>query len=76
MIKVHRVGRDSSELFVNCHLIQQIEACPDTTITLVNGAKVVVAESCAQVIAMIRDWHAAISARSLEVAWEERRRDE
>ncbi|GBD46000.1 hypothetical protein HRbin41_00819 [bacterium HR41] len=72
MIKVHRVGRDSSELFVNCQLIQQVEACPDTTITLVTGAKIVVTESCAEVIAMVRDWHAAIAARSLAVAWEER----
>lgn len=37
-------------LVVNSDLIQYAEASPDTTLTLVNGEKVVVRESCNEVI--------------------------
>jgi len=38
-------------LVVNCDLIKYVEAAPDTMLTLVTGEKIVVRESCADVVA-------------------------
>ncbi|SEH14646.1 flagellar FlbD family protein [Thermoleophilum album] len=65
MIRLHRIGHDHAELYLNCQLVQQVEACPDTTITLVTGSKVVVSETCEQVIERIRAWHASVAAAAL-----------
>lgn len=48
MIELTRLN--GNLLVVNSELIQYAEASPDTTLTLVNGEKVVVRESCAEVI--------------------------
>jgi flagellar protein FlbD len=48
MIELTRLN--SSSLVVNSDLIQYVESAPDTTLTLVNGEKVVVRESAAEVI--------------------------
>jgi flagellar protein FlbD len=37
-------------LVVNCDLIKFVEAAPDTMLTLVTGEKIVVRESCADVV--------------------------
>jgi flagellar protein FlbD len=48
MIELTRLN--SSSLVVNSELIQYVESAPDTTLTLINGEKVVVRESVAEVI--------------------------
>jgi flagellar protein FlbD len=51
MIELTRLN--GTPLFVNCDLIKWAEAAPDTMLTLVHGEKVVVRESCAEVVARI-----------------------
>ncbi len=48
MIELTRLNGHS--LLVNSDLIKHIEAIPDTTLTLVTGEKLVVLESCAEVL--------------------------
>ena len=48
MIELTRLN--SNSLVVNSDLIQFVESAPDTTLTLVNGEKVVVRESASEVI--------------------------
>lgn len=48
MIELTRLN--GNLLVVNSDLIQYAEASPDTTLTLVNGEKLVVRESCGEVI--------------------------
>jgi flagellar protein FlbD len=48
MIELTRLN--SSSLVVNSELIQYVESAPDTTLTLINGEKVVVRESVAEII--------------------------
>ena len=49
MIELTRLN--GRALVVNCDLIKYIEAAPDTMLTLVTGEKIVVRESCADVVA-------------------------
>jgi flagellar protein FlbD len=49
MIELTRLN--GNPLVVNCDLIKYIESSPDTMLTLVTGEKIVVRESCADVIA-------------------------
>lgn len=51
MIEVTRL--DGSRFYVNCDLIEFIEATPDTILTLTTQKKVVVRETPEQVIARI-----------------------
>ncbi len=48
MITLHRL--DGKEFVVNSHLIETVEATPDTVITLTNGHKYVVQEPVAAVV--------------------------
>jgi flagellar protein FlbD len=48
MIHLTRLNRNP--LVVNCDLIKYAEASPDTVLTLVNGEKIVVLESCEEVV--------------------------
>jgi flagellar protein FlbD len=48
MIELTRLN--GNPLYVNCDLIKWAEAAPDTMLTLINGEKVVVRESCAEVV--------------------------
>jgi flagellar protein FlbD len=52
MIELTRLN--GSPLYVNCDLIKWAEAAPDTMLTLVNGEKVVIRETCAEVVERIR----------------------
>ncbi|MFT4034780.1 MAG: flagellar FlbD family protein [Patulibacter sp.] len=60
MITLHRLGRETSEVVLNADLICTVEANPDTVLTLVTGARIVVRESPQQVIDAVREWRAAI----------------
>ena len=47
-------------IIVNCDLIRFVEASPDTMLTLITGEKIVVLESCEQVVAKAAKWRAAL----------------
>ena len=49
MIELTRLN--GRPLVVNCDLIKYVESAPDTMLTLVTGEKIVVRESCAEVVA-------------------------
>ncbi len=51
MIALTRLN--GSPLYVNADLIKWAESAPDTMLTLVSGEKVVVRESCSQVVELI-----------------------
>lgn len=53
MIRVTRL--DGVEIFINDINIQWIESMPDTAITFLGGARVIVREKVAEVIVRIRE---------------------
>lgn len=55
MIRLTRLNHQA--LALNSDLIKWIESAPDTVITLVTGEKLVVLESCNEVIAAIAESH-------------------
>jgi flagellar protein FlbD len=59
MIKLTRLN--SQTLFVNPDLIKFVERAPDTVLTLVNGEKVVVSDSCDEVLVKIVEFRRSIS---------------
>lgn len=63
MIELTRLNGHA--LLVNCDLIRHAEAIPDTTLTLVTGDKLVVLESCAEVLTRTLHWRAGL----LREAW-------
>src|SRR6266702_1268913 len=63
MIELTRLN--GQKLFVNCDLLKYAEASPDTVLTLVTGDKIVVRESCDEVIAEALTFR----ARILGAAW-------
>ena len=60
MIQLTRLN--SQPLFVNSDLIKFIEMAPDTVITLVAGEKVVVRESCDEILEKIVTFRRAVFA--------------
>ncbi len=60
MIAVHRITQPDHDLYVNPDLIQVIEANPDTVIVLVNGTRIVVSETAAELADLVRRWRASI----------------
>jgi flagellar protein FlbD len=56
---------NGQKLYLNCDLLKYAETSPDTVLTLVTGDKIVVRESCPQVIAL------ALAERAdvLRAAW-------
>lgn len=48
MIQLTRLNGNA--LVVNCDLIKYAESSPDTVLTLINGEKIVVRESCEDVV--------------------------
>jgi uncharacterized protein YlzI (FlbEa/FlbD family) len=67
MITLHRLGHAELELHINPDLIVQIEANPDTVITLANGCKLVVAEAPAEVAAEVKAYRVEILADALRL---------
>ncbi len=63
MIELTRLNGHT--LLVNSDLIKLAEAIPDTTLTLVTGDKLVVLESCSEVLQRTRLWRAGL----LKAAW-------
>ena len=62
MIELTRLN--GSPLVVNSDLIKYAEASPDTMLTLVSGEKLVVLESCAEVITRVSAYRASLFAEA------------
>ena len=65
MITLHRLGHRDEPFLLNPDLVATIEAHPDTVITLTTHARLVVAETPAQVAGEIRAWRAGILSDAL-----------
>lgn len=63
MIELTRLN--GQKLFVNCDLLKYAEASPDTVLTLMTGDKIVVRETCTEVIELALSYR----ARALGTAW-------
>lgn len=63
MIELTRLN--GQKLFVNCDLLKHAEASPDTVLTLLTGDKLVVRESCEEVVAR----NVLYRSRILAEAW-------
>lgn len=61
MIPVRRLNGE--EIMVNPHLIETIEATPDTVITLISGKRLVVQDAVNDVITRIIEYRKIISER-------------
>ena len=68
MITLHRLGHRDEPFLLNPDLVATIEAHPDTVITLTTHARLVVAESPADVTFAIRTWRAEILSDALHGA--------
>ena len=65
MIALHRLGHRHEPFLINPDLIEKVEAHPDTVIMLTTGARFLVDESPAEVVAAIRAWRAGILSDAL-----------
>jgi flagellar protein FlbD len=62
MIDLTRLN--GNRMVVNCDLIKFAEATPDTTLSLVTGEKLIVLESCDEVIKRILVYRAKVLAQA------------
>ena len=67
MITLHRLAHSDEELHLNPDLIQTVEACPDTTVRLASGQRLLVDETPEQVADAIRAWRAQVLAEAMAV---------
>ncbi|MCL6588485.1 MAG: flagellar FlbD family protein [Firmicutes bacterium] len=58
MISVSRLNHE--EIFINPHLIEMIEATPDTVITFTSGKKLVVEDPVPEIVKKIIDYRRRI----------------
>jgi flagellar protein FlbD len=61
MIEVTRLN--GNPMTLNSDLIKTAEASPDTMLTLINGEKLIVRETCAQVTERVLAWRARLLAQ-------------
>ncbi|MEF9952015.1 MAG: flagellar FlbD family protein [Clostridium sp.] len=62
MIKLSTLAH--KEFYINCDLIEKIEANPDTLITMTNGNKYVVENSPDEIIRRIKDFKREILGKN------------
>jgi flagellar protein FlbD len=62
MIAVKRLNDE--EIFINPHLIEMVEATPDTVITLTTGKHLVVKETTADLVAKIVRYRQMINGKN------------
>ncbi len=67
MITLHRLVHSDEVLHLNPDLIQSVEACPDTTVRLTTGQRILVHESPEEVADAIRAWRAQVLAEAMGV---------
>ncbi len=70
---IHLTRLNGNPLVVNSDLIKYADAAPDTVLTLVNGEKIVVLESCDEVVRRTIAYRARVFAEAarypLALAW-------
>jgi len=71
MIILNRLG--GSQVAVNPDLIERAEPTPDTVITMVDGHKLLVAESVQEVVEAVRTWRASVAAEAYSLTHADRR---
>ncbi|MHB1313883.1 MAG: flagellar FlbD family protein [Christensenellales bacterium] len=54
MIRLSRLNREA--FLVNCDLIEFVEETPNTVISMASGRKVVVSESCDEVVKLVIEY--------------------
>lgn len=69
MIILTRLGGGHA-LAVNPDLIERAESTPDTVLTMVDGHKLVVAESLGEVVELVRTWRATVAAQAYTLSRE------
>jgi flagellar protein FlbD len=67
MILLTRLGK-GLPIALNPDLIERAEPTPDTVITLVDGHKLVVTESVAEVVDLIRQWRASVASAAFQLS--------
>ena len=60
MITLNRLGHSDEPFHLNPDMIVTVESTPDTVITLATGAKIVVAETPAEVAAAVHAYRAEV----------------
>jgi flagellar protein FlbD len=65
MITLNRLGHHDEPFHLNIDMIVTVESTPDTVITLATGAKVVVAETPAEVSTAVYSYRAAVLSDAL-----------
>jgi len=65
MIPLHRLTHPDQPVYVNPDLIQQVEAVPDTVLTMTNHSKLIVTETIDEVTDLVIAWRAGILSRAL-----------
>jgi flagellar protein FlbD len=67
MIRLHH-GRERREIWVNADLIETVEATPDTVVTLTTSRKLIVAETPAEIAALVIEFQRKSAARPHVIA--------
>ncbi len=62
---IHVTRLNGHPIVVNCDLIKFVEATPDTTLTLINGERLIVLETSARIVELIATWRSDM----LHTAW-------
>jgi len=65
MIVLHRLAHSDEALHLNPDLIQSVQACPDTTVRLTTGQRLLVDETPEEVTEAIRAWRAQVLAKAM-----------
>jgi flagellar protein FlbD len=65
---IHLTRLNGNPLVVNSDLIKYAESSPDTVLTLVNGEKIVVLESCEDVVRRTIAYRAQVFAEVSQIA--------
>jgi uncharacterized protein YlzI (FlbEa/FlbD family) len=65
VIRLHRLGHPDENYFLNPDLILSIEATPDTVVTLTTHTKLLIGESCEDVVAAVRAWRSSVLEAAL-----------
>lgn len=66
MIELTRLN--GNPVVINSDLIKSAESSPDTMLTLINGEKIMVRESCQQVVEKVMAWRASLLAEVAKLA--------
>jgi flagellar protein FlbD len=66
MIELTRLN--GNPVVLNSDLIKSAESSPDTMLTLINGEKIIIRESCEQLVEKVLAWRARLLAEVAKIA--------